>query len=382
MEASSFVEQVEEMTDLELAVLLSLIAQHHCMIQVDDDLVDDLASELALIVRDVFNLSYIILERADVQDVDHFGEAILADDDGSGDLMDDMEDDGTGSQAGMLHSQTAAGVSFSFRGGPPSSHIEESQFDSRKVVNVIIAKHFNFAHEDVQIQTLELIRKRRIYSRTTVHLAPKLFLVLPIISTSSKGIRLNKHLNDRVFMSHFHEAEDGFPNLEEMEATTTTTTRPSQDNDNNSETSASISQSPSVQVVSNPRRIGAELIEQLRAQGKAATVTPEIRRYLQDIVVFLRMARGVDGGVTPYATTLFLALAKYLAPFHGIDYVTPALVALAAKKIYPHRIVIASPSRERSTLYGTDVATAGDLLRDLDPHKVIQEVLDTVDCPA
>lgn len=60
-------------------------------------------------------------------------------------------------------------------------------------------------------------------------------------------------------MSHFHEAEDGFPNLEEMEATTTTTTRPSQDNDNNSETSASISQSPSVQVVSNPRRIGAEV---------------------------------------------------------------------------------------------------------------------------
>ncbi|KAL2429643.1 hypothetical protein ABEF95_008579 [Exophiala dermatitidis] len=286
MEASSFVEQVEDMTDLELAVLLSLIAQHHCMIQVDDDLVDDLASELAL--------------------------------------------------AGILQSQ-GAGVSFR---GPPSSHIEESQFDSRKVVNVIIAKHFNFAHEDVQIQTLE---------------------------------------NDRVFMSHFHEAEDGFPNLEEME--TTATTRPSQDNDNNSQSSPD-SRSPSVQLVSNPRRIGAELIEQLRAQGRAATVTPEIRRYLQDIVVFLRMARGVDGGVTPYATTLFLALAKYLAPFHGIDYVTPALVALAAKKIYPHRIVIASPSRERSTLYGTDVATAGELLRDLDPYKVIQEVLDTVDCPA
>lgn len=55
MEASSFVEQVEEMTDLELAVLLSLIAQHHCMIQVDDDLVDDLASELALVCRLFFS---------------------------------------------------------------------------------------------------------------------------------------------------------------------------------------------------------------------------------------------------------------------------------------------------------------------------------------
>jgi len=39
-------------------------------------------------------------------------------------------------------------------------------------------------------------------------------------------------------------------------------------------------------------------------------MTPEIRRYLQDIVVFMRMERGVDGGITPYATTLFVALAK------------------------------------------------------------------------
>lgn len=52
------------------------------------------------------------------------------------------------------------------------------------------------------------------------------------------------------------------------------------------------------------------MIEYFRSQGQAATVTPEIRRYLQDVVAFLRMERGVDGGVTPYATTLFLALAK------------------------------------------------------------------------
>lgn len=53
-----------------------------------------------------------------------------------------------------------------------------------------------------------------------------------------------------------------------------------------------------------------QLIEQLRSQGLATTITPDIRRYLQDVVAFLRMERGVDGGVTPYATTLFVALAK------------------------------------------------------------------------
>lgn len=46
----------------------------------------------------------------------------------------------------------------------------------------------------VTLTHLQLIRKRRIYSRTSVHLAPKLFLLLPIVSTSSKHVRLNKHL--------------------------------------------------------------------------------------------------------------------------------------------------------------------------------------------
>lgn len=42
---------------------------------------------------------------------------------------------------------------------------------------------------------------------------------------------------------------------------------------------------------------------------------------------------------------------------------------------------MATPSRERSTQYGTDMASARDILNDLDPVKVIQNVLDTVDCP-
>ena len=321
-----------------------------------------------------------------------------------------------------------------------SSVLERSKLDSRKVVNVIIAKDFNFAQEDVQIQALEvrrcspptlsalltrpqLMRRRRIFSRTTVHLAPSVFLLLPLVAITSKQIRLNKHLvslviqsctcayfkqNDRIFMSHFHSVEDGFPNLEELDETAS-----SAESDPAYSYPRSLSGRRQEMIAS--RRIDAEvrsrllfdvsgsdrhvqLLEHFRAQGQATTITPEIRRYLQDVVVFLRMERGVDGGVSPYATTLFVALAKsvsvlqelllssnvacrYLAPFHGIDYVTPSLVALAAKKVYPHRIIIALPSRERSTQYGTDLSTAFDLVNDLDAEKVIQNVLDRVDCP-
>lgn len=49
MEGQGFVDRVEDMTDLELAMLISLIAQHHCLIEVEDDLLDGLASEMALV---------------------------------------------------------------------------------------------------------------------------------------------------------------------------------------------------------------------------------------------------------------------------------------------------------------------------------------------
>ena len=47
--AQAFRDHVEDLTDLELAVLLSLVAQHHCMVVANDELLDDIASELALV---------------------------------------------------------------------------------------------------------------------------------------------------------------------------------------------------------------------------------------------------------------------------------------------------------------------------------------------
>lgn len=49
MDDSALLERIEDLTDLELAVLLSLIAQQHCIIETRDDLLDDLAAELALV---------------------------------------------------------------------------------------------------------------------------------------------------------------------------------------------------------------------------------------------------------------------------------------------------------------------------------------------
>ena len=133
--------------------------------------------------------------------------------------------------------------------------------------------------------------------------------------------------------------------------------------------------------------------------GEATAITPEIRRYLQDVLVFMRLERGVAGGISPYATTQLVALAKYaipfltwnskdvlslnryLAPLHGLDFVTPSLVALAARKIYPHRILVSSLEDERSMQYGSDLEAVKVLLEDVTPESIIGSAFEKVPCP-
>ena len=57
MEIPKLVERVQKLSDLELATLLCLIAKQHCCIEVEDNLVDGLAQELALVCSGPF-LSY------------------------------------------------------------------------------------------------------------------------------------------------------------------------------------------------------------------------------------------------------------------------------------------------------------------------------------
>ncbi|ETN45013.1 uncharacterized protein HMPREF1541_09889 [Cyphellophora europaea CBS 101466] len=354
MDVEQILEAIPELSDLELAVLLGLVAKHPCLVYGDRNIMGALASELALIVSDIFKLTYVVLEEADYVSVDTFTDAIL--DDQSANLNEsDLDSDSDA--VGALRSRIQ---NVSFRGS--RGHIEQT-LDTRMVVNVIIAKDFNQACHDVQIQMMELIRRRRIFSKTTVHPAPKTFLFLPIISTDQKHIRLNHHLTDRLFLSHSHTLDDGFPNVEELE------------ND------VAGHRSDLSKTSSDRLHISSEVLDDLRRLGQQTTITPEVRRHLQDLVVFLRLERGVDGGITPYSNVCFVSLAKYLAPLHGIDFVTPSLIELAAKKIFPHRLVIARPDRERSTQFGSNGEAIKDYVNTLSPERVIDMVIAKVPGP-
>jgi hypothetical protein len=52
------------------------------------------------------------------------------------------------------------------------------------------------------------------------------------------------------------------------------------------------------------------MIEAMREFAADVSISTEIRRYLLDIVVFLRMHRAVRGGATPQATNDFELLVK------------------------------------------------------------------------
>lgn len=100
-----------------------------------------------------------------------------------------------------------------------------------------------------------------------------------------------------------------------------------------------------------------------------------------NIVSHMRIHRAVGGGISPTATQHFDQLIKSLAPLHGIDYVTPALVALALKKVYLHRIQIVKADQERSMQWGSRAEVVEAYLADFSPEDVMEEVLDLVSTP-
>lgn len=357
MEVQNLLDNIQQLTDLELAVFLSLVAHGHCLMTIEDSFMNDLANELSLIVTDRFGLSCVVLEPGDFSTAERFGEASLEQE---GTSFSVQENNRSGSPRTKL-------TDLDIRAAPRPSH-GESYLDNRMIKNVIIAKSFNLADEYVQVQAIEIINNKRFISRTTVHTAPKTFLFIPLISTSTEHIQLVPHLNDRIFISHHHVSEDGFATLEELEDSSESSSGPSQ-------------QHISWGMQKRSRHISKEAIEKVRAMGEATSMTPEIRRYLQDIITFLRAERGVDGAITPRATTNFVALSKFLAPLHGINFVTPSLIALAARKVYAHRINIAVPARERSMQYGSDLMAVQEMIEGLTPQEVIETVLNTVPCP-
>ncbi|KAL3474126.1 hypothetical protein BJX99DRAFT_260684 [Aspergillus californicus] len=309
-----------ELSNLELALLLCLAGQEHCLIETADGTINDVAAELALICSQTYGLTYKVVELSDSTALEEFRDQIC---------------------------------------------LPTRREESHRTFDVVIAKNLDLASESVQLEVLELMRSKKLVLGDDTLEAPAHFLFVPVIVHDSGQVypKLNAHLNDNLIISHLHDADDGYVYLE--------------DDDWQSEGHAS--QSSVVHRTSAPEShhpsIERELLNRIQHTGKRVRVTAELVRYQQDIVVFLRLSRAVAGGISARSNIQFTKLAKLLAVMHGIDYLTPSIVALAAKKVFRHRIVVAKPEDDRSLQYGSDLAAVARVLEYATPDTILESVL-------
>ncbi|TKA74465.1 hypothetical protein B0A55_05243 [Friedmanniomyces simplex] len=333
--------RLQNVSDLDLAILVSLTSDQHCIFYSVSDAAKDLRDELHLSCTETFGLQTAVIDCSRTT-VDEFSEAILVANDDS--FKDAPE------HRGSTHNLRLPTNPYPSRGHSPArSGSANITLDDRRIADVIIATNLDLAGPNVQVQALELLRTKRIFTRTAMHTASKDFLF--VVVASKPDARLTHHLNDMFGISHFHEAEDGFPHVE-----------------------------GTMDKYATPA-FSRDEIKSLHSQADEARLTAEVDAYLHNIVVFMRQSRYVKGGITATATRHLRAVAKALAPLHGLDYVPPSLVTLAVKKVYPHRVILTTAETERTLLWGSDPAAVKEMLRGVTVEDVIEEVIGSVDTP-
>lgn len=327
--------------DLELAILICLIAQEHCILSTDQGHNKVFEHALQQICFITFEVQAVIVECSANTTVEEFSEAILIDAPSSEEDPLRSEDQ---PKKGALLSEFRPATARS------ASRFGSNTLDTRRIADVVITTNLDLASESVQVQALELMKSQRIFTRTAMHTAPKNFMMLAIASQA--GARFSLHLNDMFCMSHFHSSEeDELPHI-----------------------GADISKDVMP-------RFSPDEIKTIRTLAEDARFTPEIAAYLHNVVVFMRNNRFIKGGVTATATRQLRAISKTLAPLHGLNYVPPSLVELAVRKIYPHRINLATVETERSLQWGSNPEAIRELLRGVTIEDAIEDALASVETP-
>ncbi|KAK3113377.1 hypothetical protein LTR53_009367 [Teratosphaeriaceae sp. CCFEE 6253] len=329
-------DRLQNLSDLGLAILVSLISGQHCIFYTSLDAVRGLRKELQSSCAGTFGIETAVVDCSNIT-VDDFSEAILVD------SLDTFQA-ASGHQDPVRNNSRLAADLYPSRGHSPARHGSHSNnLDDRRIADVIIATNLDLAGSSVQVQALELLRTKRIFTRMAMHTASREFLF--IVVASRPDARLSHHLNDMFGLSHYHEDDAGLSYGDV------------------------VVEKPAMPIFSRDE------IKALLAQADEVRLTAEVDAYLHNVVVFMRQSRSVKSGVTATATRHLRAVAKALALLHGLDYVPPSLVTLAIKKVYPHRVILATAETERTLLWGSDPAAVKEMLRGVTVEDVLEDVI-------
>jgi hypothetical protein len=451
-------EKIHTLSDLELAALLCLIAREHCLISTDPDSVDELAEELRLVASRTFGLTSAVVDCHSNTTLDDFANSLFISPihpspspantrpvspyrlrNEQHQQHQSQPSVGPASSSGSYFSMSPQGritglispIAPSFGAARSSSQISQP-----RIANVVLAKDLDRAPRAIQIQALELLRTRRIFTRTSVQTAPKQFLFIALVgATSASDARVTPHLNDFLYLSHRHDPEEhGFPYLDEQGNTDDYGKEPHSDDTASLASRSSVVKSkrhsaqgtpalrpttpgqggryensyspsltattldPNQTAISNatttttPPLLTEADLAQLSLLSRQAHTSIHVLRYQANLVAFLRahraLAPGTSSGATPTASRHLEQLCRSLAVLHGLTYVTPSLVALALPKVFAHRLRVVradddnEAARERSMQWGSDLGLVKEMvLEGLGAEEVCEEVLGLVKVP-
>ncbi|KAL1842703.1 hypothetical protein VTJ49DRAFT_4482 [Mycothermus thermophilus] len=443
-------DKIHSLSDLELAALLCLIAREHCLISTDPDSVDELADELRLVASKTFGLTSSVVSCHAHTTLDDFANGLFVSPPRPASSpantrsvspyrsrheqqqQQSQLSAGQTSSSGSYFSMNQPGrisgpispISTSLGGGRSSSQVSQP-----RIANVVLAKDLDRAPRAVQIQALELLRTRRIFTRTSIQTAPKQFLFIALVGAASAGeARVTPHLNDFLYLSHRHDPEEhGFPYLDEELDLQTADDEDNYDDDGASpdESASAASRSsvvkskhyssqgtpalgparhesnPSITTANNnnhnptinPQPLLTESdLSNLSLLSRQTHTSIPVLRYQANLVAFLRAHRavcpattGTGTGATPTAARHLEQLCRSLAALHGLSFVTPSLVALVLPKVFAHRLNVMKPEevgRERSVQWGSDPAMVRErVLEGIGAEEVVEEVLGMVKVP-
>ncbi|KAI5840214.1 hypothetical protein DFP73DRAFT_559205 [Morchella snyderi] len=373
---------VHRLNDVELAVLLCLVADKHCILSTEGQCLQLLQRQLELAAISVFGLSTTVVHCTPETSLDDFAEALL--------LPDETRVRSTSFRASPVVSREESYYRYRSRSNTLRSQSQGTQeefMNGRKVANIVIARDLDLANPQVQAQALELMRTRQFSTRKSAFEVPERFLFIAMLVKSSEPSTLTNHLRDYFFISHYHPSEEGFP--EDVEREVAEAEMEAERSDSDSLASVVIRKLSTTPPLRRDSRfppsgvlVSAAVMESLKAMAEDVAVSIEIKRHIIDIVVFIRNHRAVAGGVSARATKDFELLVRCLSPLHGLDFATPSLVSLALYKVYNHRIeLVQKPEGEKSSLWGSKAEAIEAYLKRIDVEGVLDEVATSVRVP-
>lgn len=145
-ETNTLVDKAQELGDLELAVLLCLIANEHCIIEADQQDLKQAEKELQSICSNTFGLKSAIVHCDADLGVDSFAEHLL------------VQDEGDEPVTPVIRLNRREKDSFFQSDDANLQRTGQALDDSegKRIADVVIVKDLNLACSQVQIQALEV----------------------------------------------------------------------------------------------------------------------------------------------------------------------------------------------------------------------------------